>query len=147
MCEVLLFSVLQGLYRHFNETWYLYCRSTCTASNLALNPRIFYRLLELVPGTRVQLLLDPSIASRTCILRIIELVVLQTCTSGDVLYCRCTALYMMVLGVVYRTAGVLYYPELYCFCPRGQIFSLSCSILGNPEDYAFLHLHEFELAR
>jgi len=52
--------------------------------------------------------------SRSWILRIIALAVLQTCTSGDVLYCHCTALYRMVSGVVCRTAGVLYYPVLYC---------------------------------
>ncbi len=52
----------------------------------------------------------------------------------------------MVSKLVLRIAGVLYYPELYCFVPGGQISILSCSILGDPEDYALLHLPEFELA-
>ena len=50
--------------------------------------------------------------SRSWILRIIALVVLQTCTSGDVLYCHCTALYRMVSKLVLRTARVQYIPEL-----------------------------------
>jgi hypothetical protein len=56
---------------------------------------------------------------------------------------------MMVSGVVYCTAGVLYIPLMYCFCARrnliDQILSSIYSSNSNPEDYAFPHLPGFEL--
>ncbi len=86
---------------------------TCTVAVLVL-PSTLHLILISLTGYWNLYQATGFILSRSWILRIIALAVIQTCTLDHVLYCHCIALYMMVSGVVCRTAGVQYYLVLYC---------------------------------
>ena len=122
------FQRTTGFVQTFYGNWYLYCRGTCMVFNFALNPHIFYRFLELVPGNRVHAL------------EILDLEDYRTCCDPNLYFRRCTVLplYRLVQdgvrgGMSYRGGIVL--SGTIPLCIRRNLIvpavPRSCAILRN----------------